>query len=74
MKTILFNHCYNFVKHKKMKLSLKYIALILFFLLISFSDSILRRISKDKIKIEKVEQFLVKLSQNVLGHVIVSVK
>jgi|GEM_PF-3101604 len=57
-----------------MKLSLKYIALILFFLLISFSDSILRRISKDKIKIEKVEQFLVKLSQNVLGHVIVSVK
>jgi len=63
-----------FVKHNKMKLSLKYIALILFFLFISFSDSILRRISKDKIKIEKVEQFLVKLSQNVLGQVIVSFK
>lgn len=63
-----------FVKHNKMKLSLKYIALILFFLFISFSDSILRGISKDKIKIEKVEKFLVKLSQNVLGHVIVSVK
>jgi len=57
-----------------MKLSLKYIALILFFLFISFSDSILRRISKDKIKIEKVEQFFVKLSQNVLGQVIVSFK
>jgi len=63
-----------FVKHRKMKLSLKYIALILFFLFISFSDSILRRISKDKIKIEKVEQFFVKLSQNVLGQVIVSFK
>jgi len=70
----LFNHSYMFVKHRKMKLSLKYIALILFFLFISFSDSILRRISKDKIKIEKVEQFFVKLSQNVLGQVIVSFK
>ncbi len=68
----MFNHCCIFVKHQKMKLSLKYIAIILFFCFISFNDSILRRISKDKIKIEKVEQFLKKSSQNVLSQVIVS--
>jgi|TARA_R110002096_G_scaffold212301_2_gene399735 hypothetical protein len=54
-----------------MKLSLKYIAVILFFCFLSFNDSILRRISKGKIKIEKIEQYLVDSGQSVLNQVVI---